>query len=269
MKLIHLTDLHLVPPGETLFALDPAERLRGVIDRINLDHGDAELCVITGDLADRGLPAAYGLLRELLQELRVPYRLLVGNHDDRRNFVEAFPEQGRDGGGFIQSVHDCAEGRLIFLDTLVQGHGFGALVDGRLEWLSARLAEAPQSAAFVFAHHPLQSVGMPHFEPFNLTDRADVADVLAASSNIRHIFCGHVHVDVSGNWHGVPFSASRGVAHQIVPDLVGTDAVFVRDAPAFDVALIENGNVLLHRFNLGEREVIGGWPKNPVLEAAQ
>ncbi|MET3581469.1 3',5'-cyclic AMP phosphodiesterase CpdA [Mesorhizobium robiniae] len=269
MKLIHLTDLHIVAPGEALFTLDPAERLRRVIERINLDHSDAELCVITGDLTDKGLPAAYGLLRELLQELRVPYRLLVGNHDDRQNFVQAFPEQDRDERGFIQSVYDCAEGRLIFLDTLVQSHGYGALTDGRLEWLSARLAETPQPAAFLFAHHPLQSIGMPHFEPYDLLDRVAVANVLAASSQIRHIFCGHVHVDVSGSWLDVPFSASRGVAHQIVPDLVSRDAVFIKDAPAFDVALIQNGNVLLHRFRLGEREIIGGWPKNPVLEPVQ
>jgi Icc protein len=148
----------------------------------------------------------------------------------------------------------------------VQGHGYGALTDGRLEWLSARLTEAAHSPVFLFAHHPLQPIGMPHFEPYDLLDRAAVADVLAMSPQIRHIFCGHVHVDVSGNWIGVPFSASRGVAHQIVPDLISRDAVFIKDAPAFDIALIRNGSVLLHRFEISDRERIGGWPVKPALE---
>ena len=138
MKLIHLTDLHLVPPGVMLFAFNPAERLRKTIERINRDHADAELCVVTGDLTDEGDFASYELLRDVLQDLRVPTRLLLRNHDSRENFVRAFPGEPRDENGFVQSVHESSAGRLIFLDTLVEGSGHGALDEGRLEWLLAR-----------------------------------------------------------------------------------------------------------------------------------
>ncbi|ESZ10637.1 metallophosphoesterase [Mesorhizobium sp. L48C026A00] len=87
MKLIHLTDLHLVPAGAMLFGFDPAERMRKTIERINRDHADAELCVVTGDLTDEGDFASYELLREVLQEMRVPIRLLLGNHDSLTSYA--------------------------------------------------------------------------------------------------------------------------------------------------------------------------------------
>ena len=41
LKFIHITDTHLVPPGQTLCALDPAQRLRATVNSINRLHGDA------------------------------------------------------------------------------------------------------------------------------------------------------------------------------------------------------------------------------------
>ncbi len=90
MKLIQVSDLHFVPPGTRLLGLDPRARLEAAIADINRHHGDAELCLFTGDLADRGAPEAYEALRETLAALRVSYRLTIGNHDDRDKFLRAF-----------------------------------------------------------------------------------------------------------------------------------------------------------------------------------
>ena len=54
MKFIHLTDLHLVKPGDRLFNLDPLERLDRCLGDIQTLHEDAAFCVISGDLADKG-----------------------------------------------------------------------------------------------------------------------------------------------------------------------------------------------------------------------
>ncbi|AZO32026.1 MULTISPECIES: phosphodiesterase [unclassified Mesorhizobium] len=246
-----------------LFGFDPAQRLRKTIERISRDHADAELCVVTGDLTDEGDFASYVLLREALQELRVPARLLLGNHDRRENFIRAFPEEPRDANGFIQSVQDGTAGRLIFLDTLVEGFGHGALDQGRLEWLLARLAEEQKTPAYLFAHHPLQPIGLPHFEPWNMQNWQELMRAIAAAGNVRHIFHGHVHVDVGGTWSGIPFSAIRGVAHQIIPHFARRDADFVEDAPAFDVALIDDDGVLVHRFEVSDRNVVEISPAGP------
>ena len=83
MKFIQITDTHLMPKDEMLHGLNPYDRLKACIEDINKNHSDAELCVITGDLAHTDMPDAYVDLRACLSELPMPVYLLVGNHDRR------------------------------------------------------------------------------------------------------------------------------------------------------------------------------------------
>ena len=92
LSFIHLTDLHLVAPGEVLYGLDPAVRLQAAVESIISRHGPgcaapAEFAVITGDLAHLGEVAAYEALKEILRPLPFPCHLLLGNHDDRGAFL--------------------------------------------------------------------------------------------------------------------------------------------------------------------------------------
>jgi 3',5'-cyclic-AMP phosphodiesterase len=84
MKMIALSDLHLVPRGGISKGLDTAERLRLALADICAKHADAAFCVMMGDLADKGEIGAYEQLSELTRELPMPIYLMVGNHDDRQ-----------------------------------------------------------------------------------------------------------------------------------------------------------------------------------------
>jgi 3',5'-cyclic AMP phosphodiesterase CpdA len=75
LKFIHLTDPHLLAPGRALHGTDPTWRLRRAVASINAEHADAAFVVITGDLADRGEPAAYAALADCLAPLRMPVHL--------------------------------------------------------------------------------------------------------------------------------------------------------------------------------------------------
>ena len=83
MKIIQVTDLHLPEPGALLFGLDPFARLAACVDDINRNHADADLVVMSGDLANDGERGAYVGLQEKLKVLRPPVRMMMGNHDDR------------------------------------------------------------------------------------------------------------------------------------------------------------------------------------------
>jgi Icc protein len=268
MKILHLTDIHLVPSGQLLFGLDPAQRLRSCIACINKAHADADLCVVTGDIADRGETEAYRLLDDILADLNVPVRLLLGNHDRRASFRAAFPDQPVDDNGFVQSVVDREEGRLILLDTLEEGQPFGRLCGARLRWLAAQLDGAWARPVYIFLHHPLDTLGMRHFQGMVLANAVDLLRQLEAHGDVRHIFCGHVHVAASGTWNGMPFSTGRGTCHHIVPDLKRRDAAFMAGAPAFDVVRVDAGSCCIHRLEAGAHsEVIAISPGMPALEA--
>jgi len=248
MKIIQITDPHLVAPGERLYDLDPAERLARCVASIAAEHADAELCVVTGDLADRGAPAAYALLREILRPLPMPVRLMLGNHDDRAAFREAFPEAPVDAAGFVQSAFDIATARLLFLDTLERGaRGAGVLCPDRLAWIAARLAEVPERPVHVFMHHPARSIAVRHFERMRLVEAQAFLDLLHGHGRVRHLFFGHVHLPVSGRWGPLSFSAIRGTCQHIDLELDDPDVAFAEGSPAYGVILLEGDDVIVHQ----------------------
>ena len=108
MKIIQVTDIHFVAQGERLHGLDPYKRLAACINDINTHHSDADLCILTGDLTHQGNIEAYQSLRDCLDTLSIPCHYMIGNHDNRENFIEVFPYAARDKNGFIQSVIDTA-----------------------------------------------------------------------------------------------------------------------------------------------------------------
>ena len=73
MKIIQVTDTHLMPRDTELNGLNPNERLKACIASITEHHSDAEFCIIIGDLTDRGDPDAYNDFRNIIQNLSVPY----------------------------------------------------------------------------------------------------------------------------------------------------------------------------------------------------
>ena len=262
MKLIHLTDTHLVAPGELLYEIDPLARLEACIADINEKHADAELCVITGDLADDGEPAAYEALRGALDRLTVPTRLVLGNHDIRENFLAAFPETPVDDQGYVQDAFDTGAGRFLILDTNQPGTHAGFYCEARQAWLADQLEAAGEAPLFILMHHPpfpvhlapLDVIGLMQAEPFERL-------VAPRASQIRHLFYGHVHRPIAGSWLGIPCSTIRATAHQVLLDFQAAERIpGCEEPPAYAVVFIDPKSVVIHvhdyldrsrRFQLG------------------
>ncbi|CDX23111.1 3',5'-cyclic adenosine monophosphate phosphodiesterase CpdA [Mesorhizobium sp. ORS 3324] len=254
MKIIQVTDVHLGRRGEIRFGANLNERLDRCIDHINARHGDAALCVFTGDLTESGETESYADLKTALGRLSVPYRLLPGNHDRRANLIAAFPENGSDGNGFVQSVFDTPQGRLVFLDSLAEGRVTGELCDNRLAWLGARLAEAEGRSVYLFLHHPPVELGLAILDPLGLEQPQKLLDVLKRHGNVRYIFFGHVHRDIAGTVAGIPFSAQRGLHARFMLHLTG-DEVVEQAPPAYSIILIDGARVVIH-----SHDFLENWP---------
>ncbi|MBN9136851.1 MAG: phosphodiesterase [Phyllobacterium sp.] len=197
MKIIQVTDLHLVTPGDILCERDPLKNLQACIADINENHADAELVIFTGDLSDTGHEDSYQALAGELEKLIPSYKLLLGNHDNRSAFLRVFdsvtPEDG-----FVQSVVDTAQGRLILLDTLSEGFVEGRLDETRQAWLKRRLAEAAGRPVFLFLHHPPFPIFLPLLDGLGLVESEALHAMLREHGNVRHIFVGHAHRPVAG-----------------------------------------------------------------------
>ncbi len=248
MKIIQITDTHLVPQERDMHGVNPFERLSACIDDIRNNHADAELCVFTGDLAHKGEIGAYEALSEIVSRLPIPYHFLVGNHDVRENLLSVFPKTSKDENGFIQSVVDVDAGRLIFLDTVEKGEKFGGFCEKRADWLSTQLKNCEDKPVYLFLHHPPFDIGIPNIDRMRLLRGDDLlAETLAPYSNIRHLFFGHVHRPTAGSWKGIPFSSFRGTAHQVALTLEQTPhLVRSHEPPAYGVVFLHSDTTVVH-----------------------
>lgn len=214
MKIIHLTDLHLPNPGEMLWGLDPYMRLNSALADIETLHADAELCVISGDLADHGAPEAYEWLAERLADFPIETILMIGNHDDRAMAIEKLPDLSVDPNGFVQKVMDVSVGRLLFLDTFKGGTSAGQYCAIRQAWLKQQLSDAKDRPTWIFMHHPSFDVGIPYMDRIKL-DESDAFGDIVEGTNVRHIFFGHIHRACFVTWRGISCSSLPSLSHQV------------------------------------------------------
>ena len=196
MKIIHLTDLHLVAPGAMLWGLDPLARLDVALADIAAHHPDAAFCAITGDLAERGETEAYAALRDRLGRFPLETHLIPGNHDDRRKLLAVLG--GDDGTGHVQKAIERDGRHFLFLDTLKGPPSSGGRYDApRRDWLARKLAEARGAPVYLFMHHPPFDIGHPLMDLIKLDD-AEAFSSLLADHDVRHMFFGHSHSPISG-----------------------------------------------------------------------
>ncbi|WP_240705162.1 phosphodiesterase [Pacificoceanicola onchidii] len=246
VKIIHLTDTHLVGFG-TVHGADPAARLAGAVASINAEHGDAAHVIVTGDLTENGEAAAYARFAEEIAKLTMPVHLMLGNHDNPDAFRQIFPTAPCDDTGFTQSAIDTPQGRLLLLDTHLPGSHAGRYCEARRDWLARQLARP--GPVMVFMHHPPFDIGIPSLDAIKLQEAEAFHAVLAPhKSRIRHLFFGHVHRALWGTWRGIPYSAMRGLNHQVGLNLTGpADRMLGNfEPPAYGVALITDDQVTVH-----------------------
>lgn len=247
MKLIQISDIHLMPPGQDLRGLNPQARLEACIADINARQADANFCICTGDLANAGDPEAYINLRSCLKKLEIPYFLAIGNHDSRKQFCRAFPEVQRDANDYYQYAIDHPEARFLVLDTVQEGAHWGAYCATRAGWLDQQLADAAGKRAYIFMHHPPFDIGLPSQDNLRIKDPQFFAEVIGRHRNVKHIFHGHVHRPVCGSWRGIPVSALRGTNHQVQFDLQTVAPIpLCHEPPAYAMILLRPDQTIIH-----------------------
>jgi Icc protein len=246
MKFIHFTDLHLVPPGQLLWGLDPASRFDACLDDILRHHPDAAFCAISGDLADRGEIEAYQSLKERLATFPLDTYLMLGNHDDRENFRTVFIDHPLDQGGFVQQVREQNGGVFLFLDTLKGPPSSAGLYTAeRRQWLREALDAAAGRPVYLFMHHPPFSIAHELMDRIMLDDPEEFAALLQGHL-VKHIFFGHGHRAVSGVWRGISFSALPSLNHQLPLVAGAVETVYSDEPPAYAVVHVTGEGIIVH-----------------------
>jgi 3',5'-cyclic-AMP phosphodiesterase len=246
-KIIWLTDLHLVEPGRDWPAgVDPLARLRACLEEVRTFHWDAERIVVSGDLVQLRNRGAYSTLRAELEQLPIPYRLLAGNHDDRDSLLQVFPEIEHV-DGFVQGTEELDGARLLYLDTLARdGKHHGELCPARLSWIGDQIRSADERPLLIFQHHPPCAIGVPALDRLRLLDSEELARLVRGRSGPTHLFCGHLHRNVSGLWAGHPFASVKSPHVQFALDRTGPNLVRSNEPPGYGIVLIGENEIVVN-----------------------
>lgn len=252
MLLAQLTDLHVCPVGVTANRVVETNMLvERALRMVSRMRPAPDAVILSGDLAENGLVAEYEVLVGLLGRYLVcPVYAVPGNHDRRENFRAALghlpgitsdPE-------FVQYAIETHPVRLVMLDTLVPGGGYGRLDAGRLAWLERTLAAEGTKPTIIVMHHPPFDCGIAHMDRIKLEDAAAFAAIIARHPQVRRILCGHVHRPVTTHVGHAIASISPSVAHQVVLDLDPSGpSAFVMEPPAFQVHHVNGtGEIVSH-----------------------
>jgi 3',5'-cyclic AMP phosphodiesterase CpdA len=248
MLLAQISDLHIKRPGALAYRrVDTAAYLARCVAALNALDPRPDAVIMTGDLVDQGDPEQYEHLKTLLAPLRIPYLLVVGNHDARDALRAAFPERAelRSGGEFVHYAVDVGPLRLIALDSMVPGQSAGTLCEARLDWLAAQLDAARGKPVVVALHHPPFACGIGHMDQLRLDPAASnrLEALIAQHPNVERVICGHVHRPMFMRFGGTIAYAVPSSAHQVALDLRDdAPSAFVMEPPAY----------ALHRYAPGD-----------------
>lgn len=245
LKIVVLSDLHIVGDGELTHSLDTADRLRRGVAGINARHADADFCVLAGDLADLGKADAYIRLKGILADLTIPCHITLGNHDDRPVFLEVFGPDYAATTGCVDKAIDLKGYRVILLDSSEPGIHAGVLTDAQYGWLEEQLEEAFDKPVIVIMHHhanPLQTL----VDRIILRDGARLANTLATHPDIRQVIAGHVHYTSTAIWRGIPFTTMAGNHYNVTVPMNGSPIAELDGPAQMAVILADADQTLVH-----------------------
>jgi 3',5'-cyclic-AMP phosphodiesterase len=218
-----ISDLHIKPPGELAYGrVDTAAALARCIRDLNRFAPRPDLVVISGDLVDAPLPAAYEHLVSLLAKLELPFAAIPGNHDGRERFRAALPEQiYAPTGAALNLMRTMGAVDIVLLDSTVPGAAHGELDAATLAWLDAALAASVERPALIFLHHPPFATGIGHMDGQNLRNAGGLAAIVRSHKRARLVAAGHVHRATTTTFAGIAATICPAPNHAVALDLDG------------------------------------------------
>jgi 3',5'-cyclic-AMP phosphodiesterase len=220
-----ISDLHIKPPGELAYGhVDTAAALSRCIRDLNRLAPRPDLVVMSGDLVDAPLPAAYDHLVRLLAKLELPFVAIPGNHDSRELFRAALPAQSYAAtGAALNLMRTIGAVDIVLLDSVVPGAAHGELDAATLAWLDVALAAPAERRrpALIFLHHPPFVTGIRHMDAQNLRNAGDLAAIVRQHKRARLLAAGHVHRAMTTTFAGIAATICPAPNHAVALDLDG------------------------------------------------
>ena len=189
MRIVQITDLHVGQEGQETQGVDVRAnflKVRDAVQSLNPDY-----LIISGDLCfDNGEIPVYNWIKPHLDNLKIPYDIISGNHDDSVMLAEAFGLEA-----FLDNKELFFHKRLGHKEVLFLDTSIGIVSEKQLKWLKTKLDSLNQDV-IIFMHHPPLYAGVPFMDAnHSLQNKPAVQEILFDYEHCITIFTGHYHVE--------------------------------------------------------------------------
>lgn len=245
MLIAQISDTHVRPQGQLYQGVvDSNKMLLAAVQKINQLSPAPDLVLLSGDIVDEGRVDEYAMARELLAPLKAPLLMIPGNHDDRSNLLNAFPEHDylpRSGAcNFVYSGGGPL--RVIGLDISVPDLHHGDMSDQAVEWLEEILSLEPDKPTIIMMHQPPFLSGIPYIDEYCCRRGERLAKLVLKYLAVERIVCGHIHRFMQLRFGGTLLctapSTTTAIALQLSPE-------------AHEASYVEPPALLLHHWKSG------------------
>lgn len=155
-----------------------------------------DFAVNTGDLiygsgSYERARAQYEEFKRAIEECKVPYYTVIGNHDARGRGEELYQEILGRPLYYSFNHKGC---HFVFLSTEIKGET-GGIYGEQLEWLREDLmTNSNATLTFVFLHRPVWPVGPHMSDSFQNETNKQIVVSLFKEYGVDYVFAGHEHL---------------------------------------------------------------------------
>lgn len=192
-----------------LLGVNTRDSLDAVIAQALRDHGEADLILATGDLAQDASEEAYRLFGEKLKPFQCDTAWIAGNHDDSPLLNRVASELN------AGSRHLVMGGwQFVLLDSSVPGKVYGQLAESELAFLEKSLAENPDLPALITLHHHPVDIDTKWMSSIGLRNSDDFWRIVDRFPQVKTVLWGHIHQEYDEYRKGVRLLATPSTCIQ-------------------------------------------------------
>jgi 3',5'-cyclic AMP phosphodiesterase CpdA len=216
LTFIHFSDTHL--PSDPNFTPDgkhyPHRRARAVIEQINALPFPVDFALHTGDVGhDPADESGYSSVRETLSTLRLPLKLIPGNHDNARWLYSAIAGRAGEANYYTFDVKGV---RFACLNSVVPKAGYGTIGGEQLAWLDGQLTQAGEMPVIVVLHHHPFLTASAAMDAYVLHDGEAFHTALAKHrERVKAVLFGHIHETTTFIRDGITYASATAVGVQL------------------------------------------------------
>ncbi len=222
-----ISDPHLAMPAagtedEFKMQLSSVDLMKNAVKEFNKTPG-LDFVVLTGDITLNAEPWNVEMIKSIMDGLRVPYYVVLGNHDispvptppkpgappsmgayigvTRSTFAWTFQGHGFNGPDLWWSDDPVPGLHIIGLDTNVPGIWGGTVPANEIAWLEHDLYANRDKLTIVFSHHGFvtwhkdeESAAWKNYNWFPVDNAAEMRAIFEKYPQVSFVINGHRHI---------------------------------------------------------------------------